>query len=97
MEKVELSSDWLTGCGAPLPEGGGGRRGEEGDDRAKAEDVRSSCSLFLCGRRRKRCTGRMGSHRRPQLVTPGGADRKYKYIRVPGNDDVSFLVFCDDT
>lgn len=28
MERVELSSDWLTGCGAPLPEGeekGGGR------------------------------------------------------------------------
>lgn len=27
MERVELSSDWLTGCGAPLPEGeekGGG-------------------------------------------------------------------------
>lgn len=22
MEKVESSSDWLTGCGAPLPEGG---------------------------------------------------------------------------
>lgn len=34
MERVELSSDWLTGCGAPLPEGeekGGGE-----DDSAKA-------------------------------------------------------------
>lgn len=24
MEKVEPSSDWLTGCGAPLAQGGGG-------------------------------------------------------------------------
>lgn len=27
MGKVEPSSDWLTGCGAPLPEGGGGGGG----------------------------------------------------------------------
>lgn len=26
MRRVELSSDWLEGCGAPLPMGGGGER-----------------------------------------------------------------------
>lgn len=25
MEEVELSSDWLAGCGGPFPEKGGGR------------------------------------------------------------------------
>ena len=36
MEKVGLSSDWLTGCGAPPCCGRRGREEEGEDDRAKA-------------------------------------------------------------
>jgi len=50
---VELSSDWLTGCGAPLPEGKGGRRGRMTEQRLGCEKQLFSFSVHAKRKKKK--------------------------------------------
>lgn len=74
MERVELSSDWLTGCGAPLPEGeekGGGKMTAQ---RLGCEKQLLSLSLFFFFSDARGHIGSTGSPQRPPLDNPGSAE-----------------------